>query len=103
MIDSFAPAAIYPDLVAMAGGAEAVAATAEELRQAGRLQEALHMADAALAADPENLTALKARLAAYEALRAQSRNSNEAGWLEHGITTTKKEIEKAEEFSSRPK
>lgn len=95
--------AIYPDLVEMAGGPEAVAAKAEELRQAGRLQEALHMADAALAADPENLTALKARLAAYEALRAKSRNSNESGWLEFGIGNTKKQIEKAEEFSSKPK
>lgn len=95
--------AIYPDLVEMAGGPEAVAAKAEELRLAGRLQEALHMADAALAADPENITALKARLAAYEALRAQSRNSNEAGWLEHGIGNTKKAIEKAEEFAGQPK
>ncbi len=95
--------AIYPDLVEMAGGPEAVAAKAEELRQAGRLQEALHMADAALAADPENLTALKARLAAYEALRGKSRNSNEAGWLDYGIGGTKKQIEKAEEFASSPK
>jgi alkyl sulfatase BDS1-like metallo-beta-lactamase superfamily hydrolase len=95
--------AVYPDLVAMAGGPEAVAAKAEELLQAGRPQEALHMADVALTADPENLTALKARLAAYEALRAQSRNSNEAGWLEHGIGDTKKQIERTEEFSSTPK
>lgn len=95
--------AIYPDLVEMAGGPEAVAAKAEELRLAGRLQEALHMADAALAADPENITALKARLAAYEALRAQSRNSNEAGWLEHGIGNTQKQIDKAEEFTGQPK
>ncbi len=97
------PTAIYPDLVEMAGGPEAVAAKAEELRQQGRFQEALHMADAALAADPENLTALKVRLGAYESLRAKSRNSNESGWLEHGIGTTKKQIEKAEEFTSHPK
>ncbi len=61
------------------------------------------MADAALAADPENLTALKAKLAAYESLRAASKNSNESGWLEYGITTVKKEIEKAEEFATSPK
>ncbi len=96
------PAAVYPDLVEMAGGAEAVAARAEALRQEGKLQEALHMADVALAADPENLTALKARLAAFEALRAHSRNSNESGWLEHGMSETRKQIEKAEEFSSAP-
>lgn len=94
--------AVYPDLVQMAGGPEEVAARAEALRQEGRLQEALHMADIALAADPENLTALKARLAAFEALRAQSRNSNESGWLEYGMTETRKQIDKAEEFSSAP-
>ena len=96
------PAAVYPDLVEMAGGAEAVAQRAEALRQEGRLQEALHMADIALASDPENLTALKARLAAFESLRSGSRNSNEAGWLEHGMSETRKQIEKAEEFSSAP-
>ncbi len=94
--------AVYPDLVKLAGGPEQVAARAEALRQEGRLQEALHMADIALAADPENLTALKARLAAFEALRARSRNSNESGWLEYGMTETRKQIDKAEEFSSAP-
>jgi alkyl sulfatase BDS1-like metallo-beta-lactamase superfamily hydrolase len=94
--------AVYPDLVGMAGGPEEVAARAEALRQEGRLQEALHLADIALAADPENLTALKARLATFESLRAQSRNSNESGWLEYGMSETRKQIEKAEEFSSGP-
>lgn len=94
--------AVYPDLVGMAGGVDAVAAKAEALRLEGRLQEALHMADIALAADPENLTALKARLAAFESLRAHSRNSNESGWLEYGMSETRKTIEKAEEFSSTP-
>jgi len=94
---------VYPDLVNMAGGPEAVAAKAEELRLAGKLQEALHMADAALAADPQNLTALKARLSAFESLRAESRNSNESGWLEYGIAETKKQIQKAEEFATTPK
>jgi alkyl sulfatase BDS1-like metallo-beta-lactamase superfamily hydrolase len=93
---------VYPDLVEMAGGPEQVAARAEELRQAGKLQEALHLADVALAADPENLTALRARLAAFESLRVHSRNSNESGWLEHGMSETRKQIEKAEEFSSAP-
>jgi alkyl sulfatase BDS1-like metallo-beta-lactamase superfamily hydrolase len=96
------PAAVYPDLVEMAGGAEAVAGRAEALLQEGKLQEALHMAEVALAANPENLTALKARLAAFESLRAHSRNSNESGWLEHGMSETRKKIEKAEEFSSAP-
>jgi alkyl sulfatase BDS1-like metallo-beta-lactamase superfamily hydrolase len=94
--------AVYPDLVEMAGGAESVAARAESLRQEGKLQEALRLADIALAADPENLTALKARLAAFESLRGRSRNSNESGWLEYGMTETKKRIERAEEFTSAP-
>ncbi len=36
-------------------------------------------------------------------LRAASKNSNESGWLEYGITTVKKQIEKAEEFATPPK
>jgi alkyl sulfatase BDS1-like metallo-beta-lactamase superfamily hydrolase len=97
------PSAIYPDLVKMAGGPDAVAAKAEELRQQGRLQEALHMADAALAADPRNLTALKVRLATFGALREKSRNSNEAGWLDYGIGDTKKRLQAVEEFSGAKK
>lgn len=82
-------AAVYPDLVKLTGGADAIAKLAQDHAQAGKLVEALHLTDAALAAEPAHRGALAARLKALEALLAQSRNSNERGWLNHGIRQVK--------------
>lgn len=90
---SVPPSAVYPEIVQMAGGPEAVAARANELAASGKLIEALHLADMALKADAANQTALKARLAALESLFEASVNSNEKGWLAHGIRETKAKIQ----------
>jgi alkyl sulfatase BDS1-like metallo-beta-lactamase superfamily hydrolase len=82
-------AAAYPDLVKLAGGSAAVAARAEALVSAGEELKGLHLADIALAAEPGNPAALRARLAALDGLLAKCRNSNERGWLTYGIQTTK--------------
>lgn len=82
-------AAIYPDLVKLAGGAEVVAKLAMERAQAGQALEALHLSDVALAADTKHQVALQARLKALEVLRDRCRNSNERGWLEFSIAQTK--------------
>ncbi len=84
--------AVYPDLVKMAGGANAVARLAMERTAAGKPVEALHLTSIALAVDPVNRAALEARLKALELLRDQCRNSNERGWLDHSIAETKKKI-----------
>jgi hypothetical protein len=60
---------------------------------AGSLLEGLHLADAALAADPDDRSALKARLRALEALDARSTNSNERGWLRFGIGETRRRLD----------
>ena len=78
----------YPDLVALAGGASAVAALAQTQIDAGNFELALHSADIALSAEPDNRRALEARLAAFEGLLADSDNSNEIGWLRHGVRET---------------
>jgi len=78
----------YPDLVALAGGASAVAALAQTQIDAGGFELALHSADIALSAEPDNRRALEARLAAFEGLLADSDNSNEIGWLRHGVRET---------------
>lgn len=91
---SIPPSAIYPELVSMAGGADAVAKKAAEIVKRGGLVEGLHLADAALAADPSNRTALEARLAALEALEARSANSNERGWLRFGIEQMKRRLDR---------
>jgi len=75
----------YPQLVELAGGAEAVAMLAEAQIESGDLELALHSADIALRAEPKNIRALQARLAAFKALLAASDNSNEAGWLGFGV------------------
>jgi hypothetical protein len=49
----------------------------------------MHMADIALAAEPAHVPALQARLAALQQLLTDSANSNEAGWLRHGINQTR--------------
>lgn len=87
------PAAAYPELVAMAGGAEKIAARAVELVGAGHLLNGLHLADIALTAAPDNKTALQARLTALQALVDASVNSNETGWLRYGITQTQKKLD----------
>ncbi len=89
---SIPPSAVYPEIVQMAGGPEAVAARANALVASGKFIEGLHLADMALEADAANQTALKARLAALEALFNASFNSNEKGWLAYGIRETKGEI-----------
>jgi alkyl sulfatase BDS1-like metallo-beta-lactamase superfamily hydrolase len=76
---------VYPALVEMAGGAAAVAQAAAELVEQGELQRALHMADVALAADAQNLAALRAKRDALERLLQSSVNLNEQGWLNAGI------------------
>jgi alkyl sulfatase BDS1-like metallo-beta-lactamase superfamily hydrolase len=88
------PAAIHPELVSMAGGAAAVAVRAGQLVDAGSLLEGLHLADAALAADPDDRSALQARLRALEALDARSTNSNERGWLRFGIGETRRRLDR---------
>jgi len=82
---------VYPDVVKLAGGADAIAAVAFERAQAGDAVAALHLTDVALAAEPNNRKSLEARLKALEILRGRCKNTNERGWLDYsiGITRTK--------------
>jgi alkyl sulfatase BDS1-like metallo-beta-lactamase superfamily hydrolase len=86
------PSSPYADLVKLAGGPGPVVARALEVLNAGQVPEALRLIDAALAADPANRAAWEARLKALEALVAQSRNSNERGWLDYSVRETKAKL-----------
>jgi len=86
------PSSPYADLVKLAGGPGPVVARAIEVLNAGRAPEALRLIDAALAADPNNHAAWEARLKALEALVAQSKNSNERGWLDYSVRETKAKL-----------
>ena len=82
------PTSVYPDLVKLAGGPDAVTKLAVERLAAGQAVEALRLTDAALASDPAHRPALAARLAALENLRDHCKNSNERGWLDYSVNET---------------
>lgn len=79
---------VYPELIKLAGGPDAVASLAGERLQAGDAVAALHLTGIALAADPKNRKSLEARLKALEILRGRCKNTNERGWLDYSIRET---------------
>jgi len=85
---------VYPDMVRLAGGPDAVVKLAAERIQADQLVEALHLTSIALAADANHRGALEARLKALEGLRARCRNTNERGWLDYSINETNSKLGK---------
>ena len=87
--------AAYPDIVRLAGGANGVAELAETQIAEGDLELALHTADIALRAEPSNVRALTARLAAFQALLEASDNSNEVGWLRFGVRESQEALNAA--------
>ncbi len=86
--------ALHPEVVAMGGGAEAFARKARAHVEAGRPEHALHLVEMALAAEPDNRTALEARLAALEILLERSGDVNhyEVEWLKHRIGLTREAL-----------
>lgn len=83
--------AVYPELARLAGGAAAVAASANARVEAGDALEALHLAEVALAEDPGSRPALQAQLDALEILARRDAGANfqVAGWLRHRIGAVK--------------
>jgi len=86
------PSDAQKEVVAMAGGADAVAERAAEQVELGEFVKGLHLADMALESDPKNTKALRARLAGLEALADRCTNAIEHGWLLHGIRMTRKQL-----------
>lgn len=79
---------VYPDIVKLAGGAEAVAALANARVQAGDAIAALHLTDISLESDRGHRKSLEVRLKALKMLRDRSTNTNETGWLDYAIRAT---------------
>jgi alkyl sulfatase BDS1-like metallo-beta-lactamase superfamily hydrolase len=80
---------VYPEVVKLAGGPDAVAVLAAGRIQAGDAIAALHLTDIALSSDSGNRKALEARLKALEILRSRCKNTNERGWLDYSIREVK--------------
>jgi glyoxylase-like metal-dependent hydrolase (beta-lactamase superfamily II) len=83
--------AASPELVALAGGPGPVAEAAREKAESAPV-EALHLVEAALAADPKHAGALAASLAAHRTLRAAATNFWEVKWLEKEIAKLEQEL-----------
>jgi alkyl sulfatase BDS1-like metallo-beta-lactamase superfamily hydrolase len=86
------PSSVYPDLVKLAGGPDAVTRLALEKVEAGKPVEALHLTDVVLAYDKKNNPALNARIKALEYLKKGCDNFVEEGWLEYGISRAKEKL-----------
>ncbi len=86
--------AVYPDVVALGGGAEVFAVEAQKYVESGEPERALHLVEMSLSANPGNATALKARLAALQVLldRSGGVNHYETEWLKHRIAATREEL-----------
>jgi len=82
---------VSPELVALAGGAGPVAEAARKKAERAPL-EALHLAEAALVAEPKHRGALEASLAAHRALHAGATNFWEIRWLEKEIARLTKAL-----------
>ena len=80
-----------PALVALAGGAGPVAEAARKKAESEPV-EALHLAEAALAAEPKHRGALEASLAAHRTLRAGATNFWEIRWLDKEIARLTKAL-----------
>ena len=87
---------LYPDIAALAGGAEPLAAEAMRQLDAGELEASLHWVELGLAAEPSHQGLLEARLTALNRLldRAYEQGSNysETGWLKSRIRATEEAL-----------
>ena len=82
---------VSPDLVDLAGGADAVVDAARRRLDRDEPVEALHLLEIALDAAPEHPGAWESFVAAHESLlaRPDAENFWLHGWLEHQITTAR--------------
>jgi alkyl sulfatase BDS1-like metallo-beta-lactamase superfamily hydrolase len=78
------PSAVWPEVVAMAGGASAFAQRAHEHLKAGNAEQALHLIEMAVVAEPNNREVREAELAVYDRLMdlTEGRVFDLLGWLE---------------------
>jgi alkyl sulfatase BDS1-like metallo-beta-lactamase superfamily hydrolase len=91
------PTVANKDLVELAGGTARVAETSQKLTRGGEAVRGLRLADAALALDADNRSALDAKRLALETLQAATRNGLEHAWLGYGIRTVDRKLNPASE------
>src|SRR5579863_349532 len=86
------PSSVYPDLVKLAGGPDAVTQLALKKLEAGDPVSTLHLTDVVLSYDAKNSAALNARLKALNYLQDRCENYIESSWLNYGIRKAKEAL-----------
>ncbi len=94
--------AVHADLVELAGGADAIARRAADKLDAGEPVEAIHLAEVALGAAPDNVSALEAMVAAHEVLEEQSQNFWLTQWLRKQLATHRASLAAAKANVAKP-
>jgi alkyl sulfatase BDS1-like metallo-beta-lactamase superfamily hydrolase len=86
--------AVWPDLIELAGGTDALVQQAASHVEAGRPLHALHLLDITLSHSPDDSTARTLKRAALEQLLESSGHENfsEVQWLESEIHDTEQEL-----------
>jgi len=89
------PSAIWPEVVALAGGAGVLAEKSRAHLATGDVEKALHLIEMAAVAAPDDRGVRETELAVYEALadRTQGRVFDELGWLESAIIETRRALD----------
>ena len=89
------PQAVFADLIDLAGGLAPVLGQAKNRLASGKPLHALHLAEAVLAQEPDNRTALEIKLGANEMVLEQAgrENFSEVRWLEAQIRDLRTELE----------
>jgi alkyl sulfatase BDS1-like metallo-beta-lactamase superfamily hydrolase len=89
--------AVWPDLLALAGGPDPIARRAAEHAAQGRPLEALHLVEIALSAEPEHPVAREAQIDALEQLIAATggRTYDELAWLEGELVVARRSAGRA--------
>jgi len=86
------PSSVYPDLVKLAGGPDAVTQLALKKLEAGDPVSTLHLTNVVLSYDAKNSSALNARLKALNYLQDRCENYIESSWLNYGIRKAKEAL-----------
>jgi alkyl sulfatase BDS1-like metallo-beta-lactamase superfamily hydrolase len=92
---STAPSAVWPEVVAMAGGAAKLAERAREHIARNDAERALHLIEMAVEAEPESRTVRETELAIYDALAegTEGKVFDLLGWLEGRMIATRAALE----------
>jgi glyoxylase-like metal-dependent hydrolase (beta-lactamase superfamily II) len=87
---------VYPDLIHLSGGSEAVMKCAKEYLAQGDYFRALGLSGIILNSEPNNKIALEIKLNALKSLRLKSRNYIENIWLDFGTKCTEEKLKQNE-------